>query len=149
MPSSLTGECFGTLFCLRFSRRFQIAAMSSSETSHFLVLLPAVVSRWQPFPAGRCEAVPEGLVKQDGWLSVPRAFPRSGRQLQLLTRCWSAPLSGLCRVRFQWNTDSEDRTRNIRALAKHMCRLWFLQHIAVCMYVCILYIDEPFTLISL
>lgn len=109
----------------------------SLETSHFSELLPAVVSRQPQFLAGYCEAVPEGLVKQDGWLSLPRAFPRSGRQLQLLIRCWSTPLPGLCRVRFK----TLHETLILRIKSRMFKQNWktYVQHLVSTSYVyCIL-----------
>lgn len=86
---------------------------------HMSVFLPAEVCRQQQSPAGCCEAVPGGLVKQDGWPSSPQAFPRSGRLLQLLTECGSTPLSGLCKRRFETLDETqifEDGIRNIAQL---------------------------------
>lgn len=98
---------------------------------HLSVFIPAEVSRQLQSPAECCEAVPEGLVKQDGWPSSPHDFPRWGRLLQLLIECGSTPLSGLCKRRFEtldetdfWGWNQEYSTAGV-----HECGLWFPQHI--------------------
>lgn len=117
----VNSQMFWKIFCFSFVDAFYAASTSycSLYVCHLSVLLPAEVSRQQQSPAGCCEAVPEGLVKQDGWPSSPHAFPRSGRLLLLLTECGSTPLSGLCKRRFETLDETqifEDGIRNIAQL---------------------------------
>lgn len=123
----------------------------SLHPCHFSVLLPAEVSRQRRSPAGCCEAVPEGLVKRDGWPSSPRAFPRPCRLQQLLTACASTPRSGLHKLRCKtldetnlwgWNQEYVSLT------GMHVCRGWSPQHVGSGVH-CNLRCRGPFTVISL
>lgn len=135
---------------------FRWSSMSccSLHPCHLSMVLPAEVSRQPWSPAGYCEAVPEGLVKRDGWPSSPRAFPRRGRLPQLLTTCASTPLSGLHKLRCK-TLDKTDfwgwHQEYVSITGTHVCRHWSPQHVGSCVYCtqALAFVDGPFTVISL
>lgn len=118
---------------------FRLYSMSRCRLHpcHLPMVLPAEVNRQRRSPAGYCEAVPEGLVKRDGWPSSPRAFPRPGRLLQLLTTCASTPLSGLHKLRCK--TLDETNLRMESRICEHNWNACVQTLVPTCRQLCVLY----------